>query len=208
MTSIETTLISDLEGVINLMELDLKNAEILIFDLPIIPQEVCLNNKKVKRVIFTEKVKCISYSAFKGCSNLTNIEFGPNIMRIEGCAFADCPKLACNIIIPTKIMSIGIGAFANSFVRTREAEPAELKSDTEPAELKSDTEPAEPNSFFLFVPRDALQYLPDDKDKQFGLHFDHVDTKIFNRLKLSNEMTIQEKLGYFMQGFVLETLKK
>ena len=69
-----------------------------------IPATVTYNNK-------TYPVTFISYSAFRDCSNLTNINIPNSVTSIGSYAFSSCSSLT-NINIPKSVTSIIGGAFA------------------------------------------------------------------------------------------------
>jgi hypothetical protein len=180
--------INDLEEILTVNE---KEADIFIFNIPVIPSEVCKNNTKLSHLIFTDKVLCISQFAFQGCSNLKTIQFSRCLQRIENFAFADCPQLDCDLVLPANIIAIGTGAFSRSFIRE-----------------KRDGLSLSASKNLLFVSKDALRFNANDKDKRFGYHFEGVEMENFEKLKLSSTISTQEKLGYLIQGFVIDTFEK
>jgi hypothetical protein len=119
------------------------------------------------------------------------------LQRIENFAFADCPQLDCDLVLPANIIAIGTGAFSRSFVR----EKREGVSPSAPASRAW-------GKNLLFVPKDALRFNANDKDKRFGYHFEGVEMENFEKLKLSSTISTQEKLGYLIQGFVIDTFEK
>lgn len=181
----KTLHITSLDEIQTINETD---AQIIIFDIPIIPQEICKDNKQLTHIIFTNKVQCVGAGAFKNCSNLHFITFGKNLRRIENFAFQDCSSLDCHLILPPTMLSVGIGAFSNCFKNIEKNEVVKN---------------------LLFYNKDSLVFQSSDKDKIYGFHFQNVDIhEDFHSLKLSSEISTQEQLGFLLQGFVIDTYEK
>lgn len=195
---LKTIQINDLDDILSLNE---TQANIIIFNIPIIPQEICKDNKNVNYIIFTNEVQCIGACAFKNCENLQIVYFGKNLRRIENFCFQDCVSLDCNIILPPTMLSIGIGAFSNCFNskdlnETREESGCAAMQDTKVKNL-------------LYYEKDALVFQTSDKDKLYGLHFQNVDIyNNFHKLKRCSDISTQEHLGFLLQGFVIDTYEK
>ena len=56
-----------------------------------IPANVFRNNQWITKVVISEGVTRIGEAAFMGCSNLTSVELGQDVMYIEKDAFFTCP---------------------------------------------------------------------------------------------------------------------
>lgn len=62
--------------------------------------------------VICDEVSIIGREAFAGCSNLSNINYGQNIVSIEQRAFIGCSSLT-SINIPSTITSLGTDSFKN-----------------------------------------------------------------------------------------------
>ena len=71
----------------------------------------CFNNKPFKNIVIPNQITCIKKNAFRGCSNLKNVEFqkNSNLKKIGQFAFAE--SLIQSISIPESVTVIEKDAF-------------------------------------------------------------------------------------------------
>lgn len=78
----------------------------------IVPENSFIDNKEIKKIIFSDLITAIKDNAFKDCTNLEEIVFPKNLKIIGASAFENCTKLK-DVTLGAKTKIVKENAFKN-----------------------------------------------------------------------------------------------
>ncbi len=83
-------------------------------------EQVFEGAKNLVTVVMSDSVKVIPYGAFNYCQSLRSYTGGASVERINSLAFSNCGNFAKNLVFPSTLKVIELGAFFDTDIKTVE----------------------------------------------------------------------------------------
>ena len=83
-------------------------------------EQVFEGAKNLVTVVMSDSVKVIPYGAFNYCQSLRSYTGGASVERINSLAFCNCGNFAKNLVFPSTLKVIEVGAFFDTDIKTVE----------------------------------------------------------------------------------------
>ena len=83
-------------------------------------EQVFEGAKNLATVVMSDSVKVIPYGAFNYCQSLRSYTGGASVERINSLAFCNCGNFAKNLVFPSTLKVIEVGAFFDTDIKTVE----------------------------------------------------------------------------------------
>ncbi len=83
-------------------------------------EQVFEGAKNLVTVVMSDSVKVIPYGAFNYCQSLRSYTGGASVERINSLAFSNCGNFAKNLVFPSTLKVIEVGAFFDTDIKTVE----------------------------------------------------------------------------------------